>query len=84
MKLPQTIVYAWKCEGNTTVSFKINDSKLLEKYNQIWKKVEKLLRIEFASKLVYGDNAKYMVAVWIQIFKAKKCQKKKYLASLYQ
>ena len=35
IKLPQMIGYVRKCEGNTTMSFKINDSKLLKKYNQI-------------------------------------------------
>ena len=40
--------------------FKIDDSKLFKKYNQIWKRVEKLLKIEFESKSVYGDNDKYI------------------------
>ena len=52
------IEYVRKFEGNTAMSFKINDSKLIKKYNQIWKIVEKLLRIEFDSKPVYGDNDK--------------------------
>ena len=39
IKLPQMISYARKFEGNTTVSFKINDSILLKKYNQIWKRI---------------------------------------------
>ena len=38
------------------MSFKISDKKLLKKYNQIWKRVEKVLKIEFDSKLVYGDD----------------------------
>ena len=38
MKLPKWIGYVRKFEGNTTMSFKINDSKLLKKHNQIWKK----------------------------------------------
>ena len=38
------IGYVRKFEGNTTMSFKINDSKLLKKYNQIWKRVKKLLK----------------------------------------
>ena len=33
IKLPQMIGYVRKFEGNTTMSFKINDSKLLKKYN---------------------------------------------------
>ena len=58
IKLPQIIGYVKKFEGNTTMSFKINDRELLKKYNQTWKKVEKWLRIEFDSKPVYGDNNK--------------------------
>ena len=34
--------YVRKFEVNTTVSFKISEKQLLKKYNQIWKKVEKL------------------------------------------
>ena len=44
--------YVWKFEGNTTMSFKIGDKQLLKKYNQIWKRVEKLLKIEFDSEPV--------------------------------
>ena len=40
IELPQMIVYVRKFEGNTTMSFKINDSKLLKKHNQIWKKLK--------------------------------------------
>ena len=54
------IGYVRKFEGNTAMSFKINDSKLLKKYNQIQKRVENLLKIEFDSKPVYGDNDKYI------------------------
>ena len=60
IKRPQMIGYVKKFEGNTTMSFKIKDSKLLKKYNQIWKKVEQLLRTEFDSKPVYGDYDKYI------------------------
>ena len=42
------------------VSFKISDKHLFKKYNQIWKKVEKFLKIEFDSCLVYGDDDKYI------------------------
>ena len=52
--------YAKKFEFNSTMSFKISDKQLLRKYNQIWKKVEKLLKIEFNSKPVYGDDEKYI------------------------
>ena len=52
--------YVRNFEGNTTISFKIRDKQLLKKYNQIWKKLEKLLKIEFDSEPVYGDNDKYI------------------------
>ena len=52
--------YVRKFEGNTTMSFKISDKKLLKEYNQTWKRVETLLKIEFNSKPVYGDDDKYI------------------------
>ena len=45
-------------QNNTTMSFKISDKQLLKKYNQIWKRVEKLMKIVFDSKPVYGDDDK--------------------------
>ena len=42
------------------MSFKSNDKQLLKKYNQKWKKVETLLKIEFDSKPVHGDDNKYI------------------------
>ena len=38
------------------MSFNISDKQLLKKYSQIWKRVEKLLKKEFDSKPVYGDE----------------------------
>ena len=71
-------------EGNTTMSFKTSDKQLLKKYNQIRKKVEKLLKIEFGSKSVYGDNYKYTKTKMIIYnnsmftnFQGKKMPKKK-------
>ena len=52
--------YVKKFDSNVTMSFNINDKQLLKKYNQIWKKVEKLLKIEFYGKPVYGDDNKYI------------------------
>ena len=46
---------------NTIImSLKVNDKQLFKKYNKIWKKVEKLIRIEFESKSTYGDDDKYI------------------------
>ena len=39
---------------------KISDKELLKKYEQIWKRTEKLLRITFDSKHVYGDDEKHI------------------------
>ena len=80
--------YVRKFECNTTISFKVSDKQLLKKYNQIQKRVEKLLKIEFDSEPFYGDNNKYIKIKicnnsMIQIFKAKKCEKKKHYASVY-
>ena len=58
IKLPQMIGYVRKFEGNTTMSFKTSNKQLLQKYNQIWKRVEELLKVEFGSEPVYGDNDK--------------------------
>ena len=50
-----------------------NVRKLLKKYSQIWKRVEKLLKTEFDSKPVYGNNDKYikkiMTVLWIKILR---------------
>ena len=58
IKLLQMTGYVRKFEGTRTMSFKISDKQLLKKDNQIWKRVEKLLKIEFDSKPVHGDNDK--------------------------
>ena len=60
IKLLQMTGHVRKFEGNTTMSFKISDRQLLKKYNQICKRVEKLLKIEFNSKTVYGDDNKHI------------------------
>ena len=59
IKLSQMNGYVRKFEGNTTMYFMISDKQLLKKYNQIWKRFKKLLKIEFDSESVYGDNDKY-------------------------
>ena len=60
IKLSQITGYVRIFESNTTISFKISIKQLLEKYNQIWKRVEKLLKTEFDSKPVYGNDNKYI------------------------
>ena len=60
IKLPQMIRYFRSFESGMTMSFKTSEKQFLKKYNQIWKRVKKLLIIKFDSKPVYGDNGKYI------------------------
>ena len=52
--------YARKFDENATISFRANNKQLLKKYDKIWRKVEKLMRIDFESKPVYGNDEKYI------------------------
>ena len=58
VKLPQMIDYVKKLGFNLPMSFNISHKELLKKYDQIWKRTEKLLKIKFDSKPVYGDDVK--------------------------
>ena len=50
-----------KCfHNNKTMSFRVTDNNLLEKYTKIWRRVSNLMNIEFDSGFVYGDNDKYL------------------------
>ena len=40
----------------------IKDIQLLKNYNKIWKKIEKLMKIDFNTKTTYGDDDKYIKA----------------------
>ena len=57
---PQMTGYARKLDENATISFRVNNKELLKNYNKIWEKVEKLMKIDFESKPVYGDDDKYI------------------------
>ena len=91
LRLPQMTGYAKKFNENVTMSFRVNNKQLLKHYNKIWEKVEKLMRTDFESKPVYGDDDKYIktkikiyAGSMITNFHNKKCQKKKHHASVYQ
>ena len=50
-----------KCfNSNKTMSFKINNNKLLKKYIEIWEKISSVIGKRFDSEPVYGDNDKYI------------------------
>ena len=52
--------YVKKFNENSIMSFRVKDKQLLKNYNRIWEKVEKLMKIDFESKPVYGDDDKYI------------------------
>ena len=52
------IGYVKNFDSNKTMSFKVDDNKLLKKYNKIWEKISNLINIEFDIEPVYGDNGK--------------------------
>ena len=60
IKLPQMTGYISKFNENLTMSFRVKDKQLLKNYNKIWEKVEKLMKIDFESKPVYGNDDKYI------------------------
>ena len=91
VRLPQMTGYARKFDENATMSFRANNKQLLKNYNKIWEKVEKLMRIDFESKPVYGDDDKYIktkikiyAGSMITNFHNKNAIKKKHHASIYQ
>ena len=59
LRLPQMMGYAKKFNENATMSFRVNNKQPLKNY-KIWGKGEKLLKINFESKPVYGDDDKYI------------------------
>ena len=55
--LSQTTGYINKFDKNKiTMSLMIKDMHLLKSYNKIWKKIEKLMKIDFNTKTTYGDG----------------------------
>ena len=91
VRIPQMTGYARKFNENATMSFRVNNKQLLKNYNKIWEKVEKLMKIDFESKPVYGDDDKYIktkakiyAGSMITNFHSKKYPKKKHHVSVYQ
>ena len=58
VRLLQMTGYARTFDENATMSFRVNKEQLLKNCNKIWEKIEKLLKIDFESKPVYGDDDK--------------------------
>ena len=47
-------------KNTITMSLKVKDKKIFKNYNKIWKKIEKLMKIDFHTKPTYGDDDKYI------------------------
>ena len=69
----------------------IKDTQLLKNYNKIWKKIEKLIKIDFNTKTTYGEGDDKYIKTKIRTYKGnittenlKKYQKKKYHVNVYQ
>ena len=52
--------YARKFDENATLSFIVKNKQLLKNYTKIWETIEKLMKINFESNPVYGDDVKYI------------------------
>ena len=60
VRFPQMTGYIKKFAENVTMPFRANNKQLFKNYNKIWEKVKMLLKIDFESKPVYGDDEKYI------------------------
>ena len=49
-----------KTKNEITMSLKVKDKELLKNYNKIWKKIERLMSIDFDSKPTYGNDDEYI------------------------
>ena len=93
LKLSQMAGYINKFDedkNKITMSVKVKDKQLLKNYNKIWKKIERLMSIDFDSKTTYGDDDKY-IKTKIKTYEdsitkkgLKKYKKKKYQAHVHR
>ena len=60
IRLPQMTGYVRKFDENATMSFIVKNKQLLKKYTKIWETIEGLMKINFESKPVYGEDVKYI------------------------
>ena len=57
IRIPQMTGYGRKFDENATSSI-VKNKQLLKIYTKIWETIEGLMKTNFESKLVYGDNDK--------------------------
>ena len=62
--------YINKFEKNKiTMSLMVKIKHLLENYNKIWKKIEKLISLDFESETTYGDDDDKYIKTKIKTYK---------------
>ena len=83
-------------ENEMTMSLMVKDKQLLKNYNKTWKKIERLMSIDFDSKTTYGDDDDKYIKTKIEIYEdniatifiikkgLKKYQKKTYHINVYE
>ena len=87
VKLPQMTGYARKFDKNATMSFILKNKQLLKKYTKIWETIEKLMKINFESKPVYGDDDKCIktkIKIYADNIITNFHNKKKHRSNVYQ
>ena len=68
--LSQTTGYINKFDKNKiTMSLMVKDKQLLKNYNKIWKKIERLMSIDFESETTYGDDDDKYIKAKIKTYK---------------
>ena len=60
IRLPQMTGYARNFDENAAMSFIVKNKLLLKKYIKLWETIERLMKIKFESKPVYGYHGKYI------------------------
>ena len=61
--------YIYKFDANKiTMSLMVKDKQLLKNYNKIWKKIERLMSIDFNCKTTYGDDDDKYIKTKIKIY----------------
>ena len=68
--LSQTTGYINKFDKNKiTVSLMIKDIQLLKNYSKVWRKIGKLMKIDFNTRPTYGDNDDKFIKTRIKTYK---------------
>ena len=58
-----------KNKNTTTMSLMVKDKQLFKNYNKIWKKIERLMSIDFNCKTTYGDDDDKYIKTKIKTYK---------------